>query len=285
MRHRTILNGLRVAAAALALGAVFAGCSSGKRSQALTIKGSDTMVILGQRWAESYMKAHPGAVIQVTGGGSGTGIAALINGTTDICQASRPMKDEEKQQAAKVHGQPPVETVVARDGLTIYVNEASPVQELTMEQLKGIFTGAITNWKDVGGPDAPITAYGRENNSGTYVFFKEHVLANGDFAAAVQTLPGTAAVVNAVAADARGVGYGGAAYAKGVRECGVKKDATSAAVLPSKDNVLSGTYPLSRALYFYTANTPQGLAADFIAYALSADGQSLATQVGYFPVQ
>jgi phosphate transport system substrate-binding protein len=243
------------------------------------------MVILGQRWAESYMKAHAGAVIQVTGGGSGTGIAALINGTTDICQASRAMKDEEKSQAAQKHGQPPTETVVARDGVAIYVAEANPVPALTLAQLKGIFSGAITNWKQVGGADTPITAYGRENNSGTYVFFKEHVLANGDFAAAVQTLPGTAAVVNAVAADANGIGYGGAAYAKGVRECGIRADDASPPVLPTKDNVLSGAYPLSRALYFYTAKAPAGTIADFTTWVLSPEGQAVVTEVGYYPVQ
>jgi len=284
MRGR-VLGGARFAMLAVLASLAMSGCAPGQRAKAVTIKGSDTMVILGQRWAESYMKAHPGTVIQVTGGGSGTGIAALINGTTDICQASRPMKDEEKSQAATHNGQPPVETVVARDGVTIYVAESNPVQSLTMEQLKGIFTGAITNWKQVGGPDSPIVAYGRENNSGTYVFFKEHVLANGDFAAGVQTLPGTAAVVNAVAADARGIGYGGAAYAKGVRECGVKKDDASAAVMPNKENVLNGSYVLSRALYFYTAKTPDGAIADFITFVLSTDGQNIASEVGYFPVQ
>jgi phosphate transport system substrate-binding protein len=285
MRHRSISTGIRVVAAAVALHAALAGCAPSRRSQAVTIKGSDTMVILGQRWAEEFMKAHPGATVQVTGGGTGTGIAALINGTTDICQASRPMKDEEKEQAAKTHGQPPVETVVARDGLAIYVHESNPLQAITIEQLKGIYTGATTNWKALGGPDAPITVYGRENNSGTYVFFKEHVLNEADFAAAVQTLPGTAAVVNAVAADRNGIGYGGAAYAKGVRECAVRADDASPPVLPSKDNVLSGAYPLARALYFYTAKTSQGPAADFITFVLSPEGQSLATTVGYFPVQ
>jgi phosphate transport system substrate-binding protein len=286
MNHYTMIRGARVAIAALVLGGAIAGCApQSRRTKAITIKGSDTMVILGQRWAESYMAAHPGSVIQVTGGGSGTGIAALINGTTDICQASRPMKDEEKNQAAQTYGQPPVETVVARDGVAIYVAESNPVQSLTMEQLKGIFTGAITNWKQVGGPDSPIVTYGRENNSGTYVFFKEHVLANGDFAAAVQTLPGTAAVVNAVGADARGIGYGGGAYAKGVRECAVKADDASPAVLPSKENVMNGSYPLSRPLYFYTAKAPAGALQEFITWVLSTDGQNIVSQVGYFPVQ
>ena len=285
MRNHRVSTGVRAASVAVAVAVLAGGCAPNRRSQAITIKGSDTMIILGQRWAESYMKTHAGAVIQVTGGGSGTGIAALINGTTDICQASRPMKDEEKAQAAQKHGQPPAETVVARDGVAIYVAESNPVQALTLAQLKGIYTGAITNWKEVGGRDATIVVYGRENNSGTYVFFKEHVLADADFAAGVQTLPGTAAVVNAVAADPSGIGYGGAAYAKGVRECGVKADDASPPVLPSKDNVLSGAYPLSRALYFYTAKAPAGTIGEFITYVLSPEGQSLASEVGYFPVQ
>src|SRR6267142_7295072 len=159
------------------------------------------MVILGQRWAEDYMAHHPGVVLQVTGGGSGTGIAALINGTTDICESSRPMKDAEKQQIQQKYGNPPTEIMVARDGLTVYVNEANPVHEIAIPQLKDVYTGKTTNWSAVGGPSAPITVYGRENSSGTYEYFKEHVLGGDDFAASVQTLPGTAAVVNAVAND------------------------------------------------------------------------------------
>jgi phosphate transport system substrate-binding protein len=279
-------NWARPLAALVLAGTLMAGCAPQQnRAQAITIKGSDTMVLLGQRWAEAYMQSHPGAVIQVTGGGSGTGIAALINGTTDICQASRPMKDAEKEQAAKANGQPPVETVVARDGLAIYVSETNPVRELTLAQLKGIYSGAITNWQALGGPDAPIVTYGRENNSGTYVYFKEHVLEEGDFAAAVQTLPGTSAVVNAVARDPNGIGYGGAAYAKGVRECGVKADDAAPAVLPTRENVMAGTYPISRALYWYTAKAPSGAIQQFLAWALSPEGQKLVTEVGYFPVQ
>ncbi|NOT34788.1 MAG: phosphate ABC transporter substrate-binding protein [Candidatus Eisenbacteria bacterium] len=276
MRSSTWLLALAVAA--------LVGCAP-TRQKAITIKGSDTMVILGQRWAESYMASHPGAVIQVTGGGSGTGIAALINGTTDICQSSRAMKDEEKQQAAAKLGTPPVEVVVARDGLSIYVADSNPVRELTLAQIKAIYTGQVTNWKDVGGSDAAITVYGRENNSGTYVYFKEHVLEGADFAAIVQTLPGTAAVVNAVSQDAKGIGYGGAAYATGVRDLAVRKDATSEAVLPTLENMNSGSYPIARSLYYYLATPGNEAVMDFIAFALSDSGQKLVTEVGYFPAQ
>jgi phosphate transport system substrate-binding protein len=261
-----------------------AGCG-GQRPSAVTVKGSDTMVILGQRWAETYMASHPGAPIQVTGGGSGTGIAALINGTTEICQASRPMKDEERKQIADKYGREVTEIVVARDGLAIYVAETNPVAELTLGQLRDIYTGTITDWSQVGGPKAPITLYGRENSSGTYEYFKEHVLEKADFAAAVQTLPGTAAVVNAVAKDPGGVGYGGAAYAKGVKEVAVKRDADTPGVLPKEAAIRDGSYPISRDLYFYLRGEPQGAAKRFIDYVLSAEGQKLVTEVGYFPVR
>lgn len=280
-RRRTIASMTGLLAAAL--GCVVLGACAGQRPRAVTIKGSDTMVLLGQRWAETYMAKHPGTAIQVTGGGSGTGIAALINGTTDICQSSRPMKAKEREQLARTVGEPPHETVVARDGLAVYLHETNPIRELTLAQLKDIYTGAVTNWRGVGGPDASIVVYGRENSSGTYEYFKEHVLAKQDFAAAVQTLPGTAAVVNAVARDPKGIGYGGAAYAKGVRECGVRRDAASPAVLPTEAAVLDGSYPISRALYFYTRRAPQGPILAFVDYVLSPEGQALVTQVGYYP--
>jgi phosphate transport system substrate-binding protein len=153
----------------------------------LTIKGSDTMVILTQRLSEEYMKTHAGERVQVNGGGSGTGIAALINGTVDLAQASRPMKDEEKASAEKSRGAQIVETPVALDSLAVFVHEGNAVKELTIEQLAAIYTGKLRNWKDVGGKDAPIILYGRENSSGTYDYFKEHVLNKADFANSVQT--------------------------------------------------------------------------------------------------
>jgi phosphate transport system substrate-binding protein len=146
----------------------------------ITIKGSDTLVRLGQRWAEEYMKKHKGIVIQVSGGGSGTGIAALLNGTTDICQASRDMKKKE-YKLAEEKGIKPYRVSVALDGIAVYLHTDNPVRELSLAQLKGVYTGSITNWKEVGGPDHRIILYGRENNSGTYAFFKEHVLDKEDY--------------------------------------------------------------------------------------------------------
>lgn len=275
------IHGLLFASLALF---VLAGCGGRDRSNTVTIKGSDTMVILGQRWAENYMASHEGAVIQVTGGGSGTGIAALINGTTDICQASRAIRDKEKEQLQEKYGTPGHEFMVAKDGLAVYLHESSPVSELTIAQLNGIYTGAITNWQQVGGPDRAITLYGRENSSGTYEYFKEHVLQGADFAPATQTLPGTAAVVNAVAQDPAGIGYGGAAYAKGIRECAIKADDASPAVLPTEATVRDGSYPISRGLYYYTRQAPEGATKSFIDFVLSPEGQALVAEVGYFPV-
>lgn len=251
----------------------------------ITIKGSDTMVLLGQRWAEQYMAKVPGSTLQVTGGGSGTGISALINGTTDICQASRSMSDAEKNNLRERYKTPGEEIPVARDGLSVYVNAANPVKELNMEQLRLIFTGKVTDWKEVGGKAGKIILYSRENSSGTYVFFKEHVLKNADYAQRAQSMPGTAAVVNAVSKEKNGIGYGGAAYAKGIRVLKIKKDAESPAVEPNLANVQNGSYPLSRPLFFYLRNKATGDIKSFVDWVLSAEGQEVVTKVGYFPIK
>ncbi len=251
----------------------------------ITVKGSDTIVILAQKWAEVYMQKHGNANIQVTGGGSGVGIAALINGSTDICNASRQMKEKEKEQLKAKYGTPGVEIKIAKDGITIYVHKNNPLKEISLDQLKGIFTGAITNWKEVGGKDQKITAYGRENSSGTYAYFKEEVLANKDFATAVQTLPGTAAVVSAVQKDKNGIGYGGAAYLKGVKSLKVKADAKSPAIEPNKASIMSGTYPISRYLYIYLKEKPTGALKEYIDWILGKEGQKIVSEVGYFPVK
>jgi phosphate transport system substrate-binding protein len=258
--------------------------STEAQDKAITIKGSDTMVLLGQRWAEVYMKKNPASRIQVTGGGSGTGIAALINGTTDICEASRPMKDKEKEDVKAKRGADVVEVPVAVDGLAIYLNTANAIKELSLEQLKGIYTGKITDWKDVGGKAGKIIAYGRENNSGTYAYFKEHVLANADFDPSIQTLPGTSAVTNAVAKDPKSIGYGGIAYAKGIRHAMVKKDDNSPPIEPSMENVLSGKYPISRYLYWYFAGEPTGEMKKLEDWVLGPEGQKLVQEVGYYPL-
>jgi phosphate transport system substrate-binding protein len=249
----------------------------------VSVKGSDTMVILTQRWAEEFMKKNPGTKLQVTGGGSGVGLSALINGTTMIAMSSRPMKEAEGEKLRTRFNSTGTEIAVAKDGVTFYVNESNPVKSLTLEQLKGIYLGDITNWKDVGGPDATIVVYSRENSSGTYVFVKDNLLGGDDFASSAQTLPGTAAVVNAVSKEKFGIGYGGAAYAKGVKELKIKKG--NEEIAPDAKSIASGKYPLSRDLYFYTRNKPAGEVKAFVDFALSPEGQAIVTQVGYFPVK
>jgi len=256
-----------------------------EQTETITVKGSDTMVILAQRWAEIYMSKHPGMSIQVTGGGSGTGISALINGTTDICNSSRPMKKSEKEKLKQRYNTLGVEIKSAKDGLAVYVHESNPVQELTVAQIKDIYTGKITNWKNVGGLDVKIILYSRENNSGTYVYFKDNVLNGQDFAANAQNMPGTAAVVNAIGKDKNGIGYGGAAYGKGIKFLKVKQDANSPGYEPTAENVKSGNYPISRYLYLYTRSRPTGALKEYIDWILSNDGQEIVTKVGYFPVR
>ncbi|HEX7493667.1 MAG TPA: phosphate ABC transporter substrate-binding protein [Bacteroidales bacterium] len=248
----------------------------------ITVKGSDTMVILAQRWAELYMKNNPQTTVQVTGGGSGVGITALINGTTDICNASRQMKQTEIEKLKARYNTLGVEIPCAKDGITIYLNEANKVQELSIKQLSGIYQGNIKNWKEVGGNDVAITVYGRENSSGTYVYFHDEVV-KGDYAANVQTLPGTAAVVNAVKKDVNGIGYGGAAYAVGVKHAKVKKDDKSAGILPTPESIGKGEYPITRYLYMYLRNRPTGETKKYIDWILSPEGQTIVTEVGYFP--
>ena len=250
----------------------------------ITVKGSDTMVILAQRWAELYMKKNPAATIQVTGGGSGVGITALINGTTDICNASRPMKQTEIEKLKARYNTLGVEIPCAKDGVTLFLNEANKVNELTLQQLSDIYTGKIRNWKDVGGNDSEIRLYGRENSSGTYTYFHDEVV-KADYAANTQSLPGTAAVVNAVKKDVNGIGYGGAAYAVGVKNAKVKKDAKSKAFLPSKESIANGEYPITRYLYMYLRNKPIGDTKKYIDWILSPEGQMIVTEVGYFPIK
>ena len=250
----------------------------------ITVKGSDTMVILAQRWAELYMKNNPQTTIQVTGGGSGVGITALINGTTDICNASRPMKQTEIEKLKARYNTLGVEIPCAKDGVTIYLNEANKVQELTLKQLSDIYQGNIKNWKELGGNDVAITVYGRENSSGTYVYFHDEVV-KADYAASVQTLPGTAAVVNAVKKDVNGIGYGGAAYAVGVKYAKVKKDANSTAYIPSAETIAKNQYPITRFLYMYLRNRPTGETKKYIDWILSTEGQRVVTEIGYFPIK
>lgn len=251
----------------------------------ITVKGSDTMVVLAQKWAEAYMAKNPATKIQVTGGGSGTGLAALQNKTTDICNSSRKIKAAEIANCVQAFGKRPTEYKAAMDGLSIFVNESNPIQDITMEQLELVFTGKIRNWKELGGADAPITLYSRENSSGTYEFFKEHVLKGKDFAASAQTMPGTAALLQAVAKDKSSIGYGGAAYGQGAKHLKVKKDAGSPAIEPNEEMVVKGTYPISRYLFIYiNPALDKGEVANYLNWIRSDAGQSVVKDIGYFPL-
>jgi phosphate transport system substrate-binding protein len=276
------LNVLKSAIIAVLVGLVFFAFTAAP--ERITVKGSDTLVILAQKWAEEYMKTSNGANIQVTGGGTGVGISALINGATDIANASRKMKQTEKDKLKQRYNTFGVEVACAKDGVTVYVNPANKITELSIKQLSDIYKGVITNWKEVGGADHSIKLYGRENSSGTYVFFQEDVV-KGDYASSCQTLPGTAAVVNAVKKDPYGIGYGGAAFAEGIVICKVKNDDKSAAVIPTAETIKTGEYPITRYLYMYLRNRPTGETKKYIDWILSPAGQKLVVDMGYFPVK
>ncbi|HKS38020.1 MAG TPA: PstS family phosphate ABC transporter substrate-binding protein [Verrucomicrobiae bacterium] len=270
----------RLLVAFLALGATAVA-----HAGSITVKGSDTLVILAQKWAEVYMGKNPATKIQVTGGGTGTGFAALQNQQTDLCNASRKIRAKEIENCIKAFGKRPTEYKVALDGLSVYVSADNPTKELTIDQLEQIFTGKVRNWKDVGGPNAPITVYSRENSSGTYEFFKEHVLKGKDFAASAQTMPGTAAVLQAVAKDKNGIGYGGAAYGAGAKHLSIKKDDSSPAVEPNEETVVKGVYPISRFLFVYVNPAlDKGEVAAYLSWIRSEDGQKVVKDIGYFPL-
>lgn len=281
-------------AAAIAM----AGCSStGGGGEGLSgsfsIIGSNTVTPLSSVWAEEFMKMYPDVSIAVSGPGSGAGIAALIDGTTDICQASRTIKSSEVEQA-EANGVEPYETQVATDALSVVVNPANPVSELTFAQLSAIYTGEITNWEEVGGNDAPIVAISRDTNSGTHVFFKEHVvqmagLATEDktleYGSSVLMLPSTEEGVSQVASNPNAIFYSGLGYVtEEVKPLAIKKTASDTAVLPSVETALDGTYPIARPLLFYTNGAPTGVIKAFIDYCLSAEGQEKVIEVGYVPL-
>lgn len=263
----------------------------------ITIKGSDTMVNLSQKWAEEYMKLHPEVSIQVTGGGSGTGVAALLNKTTEIANSSRELKSAELEDA-KAKSVTPFTYQVALDGIAVIVHPESKVDNLTIQQVSDIFSGKIKNWKSVGGIDMPITLYGRENSSGTYEFFKDHVLGKVDgkqvdYSTSTQVLQGTAALGEAVARDKKGIGYGGVGYfaeRNDVKILHIKKDENSNAISPSENNkvnydvIWSGDYSISRYLYCFTNGEATGKLKEFMDFIVSQEGQDVVRTMEYIPL-
>jgi phosphate transport system substrate-binding protein len=251
---------------------------------AVTIKGSDTMVHLVTKWTEDYTNAHTGANLIVTGGGSGTGVAALINGTTDICMASRSMSEKEKADAAG-KGRAPVEHVVALDGIAIVTHKSNPLNDITIEQLGKIYRGEVKNWSEIGGPDQKIIALSRESTSGTYVFFQEHVLQKKDYGADVRLLPSTAAIVQGAETDAGAIGYVGLGYAHSagdaVKVLPVKATPDAPAIPATVDTVRSKQYSIARELFFYTIGTPSGAVAQFLDFVKGPEGQKIVEAEGY----
>ncbi|MBN1400213.1 MAG: PstS family phosphate ABC transporter substrate-binding protein [Anaerolineae bacterium] len=266
--------------------------SASGRSGSLAIenKGSDTLVNLALAWAESYMQSRPDVRISVTGGGSGTGIAAMINGTVDIANASRAMKQEEID-AARKNGIEPVEWVVARDAIAVVVHPSNPVDGLTLQQISDIYTGKIENWHEVGGEDRPIVLLSRESNSGTYVYFLEEVVRMGQsdsellFSPDTLLMPSSEGISSEVRQNPHAIGYDGLGYVTDDQKViGVAVDEVSPYILPSAQTVNNGAYPISRPLYMYTAGEPQGEVAAYLSYVLDA-GQLLVAELGFVPLQ
>ena len=256
----------------------------------IQIKGSDTMVNLGQAWAEEFMAKHPEASIAVTGGGSGTGIAAVINGTCDIAEASREMKQQEKDQALK-NGHEVREYKVAIDALAVVVHPDNPVKQLSVEQLSGIFTGKITNWNEVGGEDQKILVLSRERNSGTHVYFLEHVVRLGNekgpeqFAPSVLMLPSSQTIMEETSQSQGAIGYVGLGYvSKRVKTLAIAQKNEGPFVPPSMATAMDKTYPLARPLLFYTETEPKGTVKAFIDFVLSDEGQEIVKVMDFVPL-
>jgi len=282
-----VCNKMRVILVLLLSAASACGAS---RKNSIQIKGSDTMVNLEQAWAEKYMEKNPGDFVAVTGGGSGTGLSSLISGTCDIATSSRNINEKEVA-LAKQKGVNPYEIKVALDGLAVVVNPANPVGKLTMDRLAGIFSGTITNWNEVGGKTEKIVVLSREVNSGTHVYFKEHVLRRGDpnskaeFAPSALLLSSSQAIADEVAGNSAAIGYYGMGYiSTRQKSVAIAKDEELEYVAPTIENVLKGTYPISRPLLLYTNGAPQGLVKKFVDFALSKEGRDIVRATDFVPL-
>ncbi len=251
----------------------------GGLSGSVTVEGSDTMVNLGQAWAEAFSEEHPNVMVSVKGGGSGNGIAALINGTIDFANASREMKSEEIQ-LAESKGIKPIETAVALDGITVVVNPSNGVSGLTLDQLGKIYRGEVANWKDVGGADKGIVLLGRDTSSGTYEYFKEEVVGKGaEHSKSMLNLPSNQAITEEVKGNDGAIGYIGIGYAE--KAGAAVKLLSVDGVEPTAESVLSGEYPLSRELHMYSNGEPEGVLKAYIDWILSPAGQAIAEEQGF----
>jgi len=261
------------------------GARAEDMSGSIQIKGSDTMVNLTQAWAEAFMTKHPGVSIAVTGGGSGTGIAALISGTADLAASSRKITPKELS-AAKAQGASPEELTVALDGLAVVVHPSNPARQLTLQQLADIFMGKTTSWDAAGGSKKPIVILSREVNSGTHVYFKEHVLGAGnEFAPEALLMPSSQAIAEEVAGNPAAIGYYGMGYNNERNALlAVARDASGPFVSPNEQTVRDESYPISRPLFIYTRGEPAGAVKAFLEFAQSAEGQEVVRQNDFVPV-
>lgn len=248
----------------------------------VVLSGSTSVLPLAQTLSETYMKDHNETLLSVKGGGSGTGIAELIDGSNDIAMSSREIKAGETADA-NAKGIEPVEYEIAKDGIAVIVHPSNPVSHLTLDQLQKIYSGEIKNWKDVGGEDEEIAAIARDSSSGTQEFFKEAVMGSTEFRSDLITQSATGAVTQEVAQNSKAIGFIGAAYqSTSIKTVGIETNGTT--VLPTEENILNGNYPLSRGLYLYTDKNPKQAVSDFISFILSADGQKIVSEMGYAPV-
>ena len=254
-------------------------------------KGSDTIVNLALAWAEEYQTIEPAVQLSVTGGGSGTGIAALINGTVDIANASRKIKDEERENAL-ANGSDPVEFVIARDAIAIIVHLDNPVDNLTLQQISDIYSGKITNWQAVGGEDRPIVRLSRETNSGTHVYFLEEVIRLGEkenktlFSQNTLLLPSSEGIGAEIRQNPNAIGYDGLGYVtEEMKVIGVAPREGEPYILPSSGTVNSGRYPIARDLYMYTNGQPTGAILEYLNWILSADAQLIVDELGFVPIK
>ncbi|MCL1972480.1 MAG: phosphate ABC transporter substrate-binding protein [Endomicrobia bacterium] len=267
------------------------GQKDGAYAASIQIKGSDTIINLVQVWAERFVEMHPLYNVGVTGGGSGTGFAALINGTCDIAISSREIEEKEKL-LADAKGVEPVEFMIGLDGLAIIVNKNNPVDKLTLAQLRDIFMAKITNWKEVGGENRKIVILSRESNSGTHMFFKEHVLrcdnkkSKEEFAPQALLMPSSQAIYDEVYQNPHALGYVGMGFVNdNVKAISIAVNADSPFIYPNPDTVMSGEYPISRPLFLYTDGQPEGLVKMFIDYALSDEGQKIVLETDFVPIK
>ena len=252
-------------------------------------KGSDTIVNLALAWAERYQAEHPEVRISVTGGGSGTGIASIINGTVDLANASRQIKDEEIAEA-NAQGVDPVEHIIARDAIAVIVNPQNPVSQLTLKQISDIYSGKFTNWSEVGGEDRPIVRLSRETNSGTHVYFLETVLRLGSsddktlFSTDTLLLPSSEGIIAEVRQNPNAIGYDGLGYVPhDLKMIAIAETEGGAYVLPSIPTVNDKTYPIARDLYMYTDGEPTGIVEDYLNWILGTEAQEIVAELGFVP--